>query len=240
MLPSFEITPEEVHLWTARGEGFAEQIPALTEVLAAHERERAGRYVAAADRSRFIIGRALLRLILSRYLAADPAQIQFTENEYGRPGLLAEQNPGDLRFNLSHSGEALVYAIARARAVGVDVERIRPVENQDLIARRYFAPHESGALASLAREQQPRMFFTHWTRREALAKALGRGLALPARELQALASGAGSALSVVSDYDSELKQDWELREVELWPEYAAALAVEGHGWELVAREWRGD
>ena len=228
-----------VHVWTAQFEPFRRRLEAFSEILAPDERQRAARFQFDRDRDRFIVGRALLRTILAGYLGTDPAQLVFDYGPHGKPALGPGQNPDQVRFNLSHSGGLFVYAMARAREVGLDIELIRPVENQEAIARRYFTPAEAAALNAHFPPDSQRLFFTTWTRREALAKGLGLGLGLaaPGRQIQTLRLSAKLPDIVEVDDPAGARRPWELRDVPVGPEYAAALAGEGAGWELLSREW---
>jgi 4'-phosphopantetheinyl transferase len=104
----------------------------------------------AEARGRWIAARWALRGVLGRYLRQDPAGIELRTGSLGKP-MLAEKGES-LRFNLSHSGDLALVAIARGREVGVDVERI-------------------GARTA--------GFYADWTRREATAKCFGTGLGAP-------------------------------------------------------------
>ena len=101
--------------------------------------------------------------ILARYLGRVPGR--FEKGPHGKPRLAGEN--GWLRFNLSHSGDVTLIAVARDVEVGVDVERIRPVIEMHAIARRWLGRDD------IADERE---FFRAWTRHEAMVKALGVGL----------------------------------------------------------------
>jgi len=78
-----------------------------------------------ADRDRFVVGRGILRKILSAYLALPPGQLRFTYNGYGKPAVSDDQNDRALNFNLSHSAGLILYAVTGGRGVGIDIEYIR-------------------------------------------------------------------------------------------------------------------
>jgi 4'-phosphopantetheinyl transferase len=80
-----------------------------------------------------------------------------------------------LSFNLSHSEDVAVCAFGWNRNIGVDVEKIRQIDHEE-IARLYFSASEIHALASLPPEKRPAGFFSCWTRKEAYVKAVGGGL----------------------------------------------------------------
>lgn len=150
----------EVHVWLAWVPGGAQPDAA---VLSAEERQRAARFVFECDRRAFVFHHATLRRVLSVYLPATPASLIFERGENGKPAL-APPHAG-WRFNLSHSGEAGLYGVARGMEVGVDIERVRPVRHARSIAERFL------------KQPEPADFFALWTRREAAVKASGVGLA---------------------------------------------------------------
>jgi len=148
-------------------------------LLTPDEHERMTRFVFERDRQRFLITRALVRTMLSRYASVDPAAWRFITNEYGRPEVLDRPaGVADLRFNLSHTDGLIACAVTIGREVGVDVECITREVTHD-VAGRFFAAVEVDDLRALPEGEQPRVFFDYWTLKEAYIKARGMGLALP-------------------------------------------------------------
>ncbi len=143
--------------------------------LSADERERARRFHFEIDHDRYCQGRSQLRTILGYYAQRAPNLIAFRYGTQDKPALV---DPFGLHFNLAHSGNLAVLAVARF-ALGVDVELPRPGFADDEIAERFFAPREVAELRRLAPEQQEAAFFRCWTRKEAYLKALGGGLSIP-------------------------------------------------------------
>jgi 4'-phosphopantetheinyl transferase len=160
---SIDIAPGELHVWSGtivemRG-GAGDALRCLTE----HEREQASRFRDPADRERFALSRGALRSILARCMGREPWSIELIRTPDGKPHL---PPPCGLHFNVSHSHERVLIAVA-TDPVGVDVEyRRRPVDAAALHSR-FFAADRAG----------PEHFFDLWVRREALLKATGIGLA---------------------------------------------------------------
>lgn len=123
------------------------------DCLPLEERERAARVLHPLARRRWVAARWALRSVLSCYLDEDPAEIELRLGRHGKPMLAPSPLP--LHFNLSHSADRALVAISGEREVGVDIERI-------------------GA--------RPSAFYAAWTRREAIAKCFGTGLAAPLPE----------------------------------------------------------
>jgi 4'-phosphopantetheinyl transferase len=201
-------------------------------MLSADEQTRAERFYFPRDQQRFIIARGLLRVILSRYLGMEPGDLRFCYNPHGKPALAPECGRERLRFNLSHSHEHVVYAVTREREIGIDLEHVRVDLADRDIAARYFSPREAAALAALPPELQRLAFFNCWTRKEAYIKASGQGLLIPLHQFDvSLAPGEPAAL-LSTQWNPQEAGRWSLRALTPGPDYVAALAVEGHHWQL--------
>jgi 4'-phosphopantetheinyl transferase len=225
-----------VHVWRARTPGQPADLASLEQVLTADERARAAAFRREEDRARFVLGRGLLRVLLGRYTHQPAAGIGFTSNSHGKPMLVS--GPGDdrLEFSVSHSGEWVLVALARGRAVGVDVERVRPQYDWQRVAESFFAPGESAALAALPPAERLDSFFRCWVRKEAYVKALGKGLSASLRDFEvSLAPGEPARLLRRGGEDPEARS-WSLEELSLGPGYAAGLAVEGQA-SLSCWDW---
>jgi 4'-phosphopantetheinyl transferase len=142
--------------------------PALVAVLDAHERNRMDRFRRAADAARYLAAHALTRVVLAHRLGCAPAALVFDRTcrcgePHGKP-TLAGGGPG---FSFTHAGAVVGVAVREDGPVGLDVEPVRTLPDIDGMARHVGAPAE------------PMAFFRAWTRKEALLKATGDGLASP-------------------------------------------------------------
>jgi 4'-phosphopantetheinyl transferase len=206
----------------------------MTATLAPDELARAARYRFERDRARFVVARATLRALLAAYTARPAASLGFETPGHGKP-LLADPDPGQLRFNLSHSGAVALYAVASDREVGVDVERVDPRAARDV--SRILAPAEATALEALPADQRLDAFFACWTRKEAYLKARGLGLALGLdRFAVSLAPDEPVRLAWSADDPAEVTR-WRLEALAPGPGYAGALAAEGWDWHLRLWQW---
>jgi 4'-phosphopantetheinyl transferase len=174
------------------------------------ERARAQRFVRAADADRYVLAHAALRTVLARCLGADPATVRYAAGEHGKPALVP--GGGELEFSLSHAGDVALVAATRAGPVGVDVERLRAFPDALAIADAHFSAAERRALRSVPADRRAEAFLRAWTRKEAVVKAAGGGLA---EVLDAGADVAGDAAAA----------GWEIRELAAPPGYVAAGAV---------------
>ena len=105
---------------------------AIRRLLNPEEVTREARFHFEADKERFVIGRTLARLQLSRFLGGDPRQWQFVTNEHGRPELVAPPGPRTVGFNVSHTHGLIACAITVDRGRG----RGRRVRRPDAHPRR--------------------------------------------------------------------------------------------------------
>lgn len=228
---------EEVHVWRASLHPPLRRVHALEQTLAPDERERADRFVRAEDRTRFIVGRGILRRILGLYRGLDPGQLRFCYNPFGKPLLAAVAGREAIRFNVSHTGKLALYAVTDGREVGVDIERVRPDFGTEEIAERFFSRRELAALRTLPAPRRLEAFFACWTQKEAYLKARGEGLLLPLDRFDvSLSPGQPAALLAVHDDPAEATR-WSLRKLFPGPDHVAALAVEGHTWHLHCWQW---
>jgi 4'-phosphopantetheinyl transferase len=227
------LSSDEVHVWRASLDQPAWRVQNLRHSLTTDELSQARRFYFPTERRRFIIARWLLRTILSRYLDLEPGQLRFSYNDYGKPSLAREFDPGMLNFNLSYSDGLALYAIARGREVGIDLERIRPVAEAEGIAERFFSPEENAQFRTLPAGLKQKAFFTCWTRKEAYIKARGKGMSLPMDQVEVSLAPDEPAILLSTGDTLQKVSHWSLRELMPGPSYAAALAVEGHDWRLV-------
>ncbi|HHT9135538.1 MAG TPA: 4'-phosphopantetheinyl transferase family protein, partial [Candidatus Avalokitesvara rifleensis] len=99
------------------------------------------------------------------------------------------------------------------------------------------SPKEIASLSALPASMQKEAFFACWTRKEAYLKARGNGLALPLDQFDvSLVPGEPALLLNTKDGPLETSR-WSLMELYPGPGYAAALAVEGHDWQLKGWQW---
>ncbi|HYM75115.1 MAG TPA: 4'-phosphopantetheinyl transferase superfamily protein [Candidatus Dormibacteraeota bacterium] len=216
-----------VHLWQRSLQAPDAAVEACYEVLSAEERERAHRFRIERPRREFVLTRGTLRSLLAHYLAITPQEIRFRYTKHGKPLL---DTPGDLRFNVSHSGDLALMAFVKGREVGVDVEKVVPQTEVEQLAERFFSARERSDLRNFSGEELRAAFFRCWTRKEAYIKAKGEGLSLPLDQFDvSIAIDDRDALLATRPDSSEAGR-WTLCDIRTSPGYAGALAV-GDGGE---------
>jgi 4'-phosphopantetheinyl transferase len=215
-----------VHVWPASLDRGAGRAAAWACVLSPAEQARAESFRFDRDRQRFIVARGLLRMLLGAYLGAAPEEVALVADPAGKPRLARRHGASGLCFSLARAGGVALFAVARDREVGVDLERVDPAVGWADIAAAFFSPAERARLVALAPAERARGFFRQWTRREAWAKATGRGLAaLEARDAPPWGD-LPARPDRVAFADGPLR--WSLLDLEdVVPHHAAALVVEG-------------
>jgi phosphopantetheinyl transferase len=196
--------------------------PEMRALLDDPERERYDRFMRQEDKARFVTGRFLARGALAEATGLPPEGIRFTTDcphcggTHGKPRL-----PGsDLDFSLSHSGDRVVLVLVEGAEVGVDVER-HSDRDIDRLAEMVLAEPERAALAAMA--DRKRGFHTYWSRKEALLKATGHGLAAPMTAIHV--SSPDAPPEVVAWEGEAAVSRVRLADLTPGPGYAAAAAV---------------
>jgi 4'-phosphopantetheinyl transferase len=209
-----------------------ELLLSLRDLLSLDEQERASRFHFDEHRNRFIVGRALLRMILGTCIGAEPASLEFEYGPQGKPSLAGEER---VSFNYSGSNDSAMYAVGVGSDLGVDLEHIRPLDDMTQIAERFFSAAEHRELLALPECDRAKAFFDCWTRKEAFVKAVGEGLSHPLDRFQVTLRPGQAAEFVSIDGQAGNETEWALHDVAPPSgDYAAALAVRNKSTRLRA------
>ena len=214
------------HLWRASLEQPTATIHDLAEWLSEDELERAARFRHDRHRNRFIVGRAMLRDVLAHYGDCTAGQIAFTYLAHGKPVLAEGVNAPKLEFNLSHSGDVAICAVAKTIPLGVDVERIRSLRDMQGLADRFFSSTEAQQIRAARDEEQLANFFRCWTRKEAYVKATGQGIACRLDSFAVSVGPDDPARLVHIDQDAAAAANWSMVSIVPTDGYIGALATE--------------
>ncbi len=172
-----KLNPSHIDVWSFK---LDTPLPAPgMDILSEEETTRARRFYFPHHRHHFARARIILRLILARYLQAQPEDLIFDYGKHGKPYL--KHHPY-LEFNLSHSGTRALLAVGEHHPLGIDIEQFagRPYHG---IGKQVFSDKENKILQQLRPELKPLMFFNIWAQKEAFIKLLGLGLAYPTTRL---------------------------------------------------------
>lgn len=176
--------------------------------------------------------------VLAAYLGVAPSAVIVLRDRYGKPSL-GPNTP--IHCSFSHSGDQHWVAVS-LHPVGVDVQqhRITPPAFVAL-ARRFFASSEATALAALEGDELATAFYRLWTRKEAMVKALGRGLAFGLTRLEVSLQQDGMDCLLSLDDSAKLARHWSLGSIPLVEQgYTAAVAVAQPGITLSVYHWPED
>jgi 4'-phosphopantetheinyl transferase len=187
-------------------------------LLSKSERQRASRLKGPQDGARLLRAHYALRRLIALELGHDPACLEFGQTDAGKP-FLSSPSRG-LEFNLSHSGGYGLIAVSKDRRVGVDIEVQRALSDVLAVALQIASPDEARALEQIAMQELHSVFFTLWTRKEALLKAVGRGFLTDPREVEV---GIGTSRAYVNLDD----RVWTVESLAVNSDVVAAMVIEG-------------
>jgi 4'-phosphopantetheinyl transferase len=170
------LAENEVHAWVTSIQVNEDRIPQYERLLSDDETRKALSFRFDKDRSMYIVSHGVLRLILACYTRVHPTKLVMSYSLGGKPCVHTLQEQSRVRFSMSHTSSFTAVAVSRNSQVGVDIERIRHVNNQDAILRRYLSAHSMSEFTKLTVHDRQRAFFTWWTANEAFLKAQGKGI----------------------------------------------------------------
>lgn len=171
--------PGRIHVWCVDRRLAGAACDQVLEFLSADEVERAGRLMLEPDRRRFAVGCGILRDLLGAYLETSPAEVRLRLAGGGKPALSETDASPPLLFNTAHTEHLSLFAFATDHELGVDIETVADHPQMDAVVGAEFAPEEAAAIRSVDAAQRPLAFALAWTRKEAVLKAIGDGLARP-------------------------------------------------------------
>jgi 4'-phosphopantetheinyl transferase len=218
----------QVHIWRLTHAAFREWVHRYLSLLSPAEHARADRYLQPSVRESFILTRGALRSLAGGYLSILPGEVPLVVGDGGKPHIDRQTLQGTIEFSASHAKGLSLFIFTRSQPVGIDVEYVDPAVEYSSIVRNFFASAEVSLIDSLEEGQQRSAFFALWNRKEALAKAIGSGIAsglvgvplwgsqpLPGREVIATVGGSR----------------WKVWNFLPGNGFSAAAAVQGEGWQ---------
>ncbi len=169
---------EAVRVWRVPLLVSDEVVARYVDCLSEDERARADRFRFEADRRKFVVARGTLRHLLGERFDCAAGAIAFCYGQYGKPETSASPDgASSFHFNLSHSGEMALCALGGDRNVGIDIEKVKPIQRLDSMMDRCLVEVEKSQVAAQPEDMQSRTFLQYWTCKEAYLKAIGLGLA---------------------------------------------------------------
>jgi 4'-phosphopantetheinyl transferase len=154
-----------------------------------------------------------LQQVLARYISAHDLIIE--RGEFGKPYL---RDFPEWQFNVSHSSEKLLIAVSNT-PVGIDIERIKPRKSFAGLVKKYFALSEQNYWFALPENEKLTAFYDFWTRKEAVVKGIGRGIALGLNRCEIDVNQPNNFLNL------PISENWHTQKIDISPDYCASIAT---------------
>ncbi|MEK4870783.1 4'-phosphopantetheinyl transferase family protein [Niallia sp. FSL W8-1348] len=195
-----------------------EQILKCYTLLNPEEINRADRYLKVEDKVRFIVGRGMLRKIISYYTSIENNDLIFEQNNFGKLYI----KDVNLEFNVSHSGDYVVIAASYDNPLGVDIEKNNVCIEVEDIAEEFLTNDEISFLTDISNIAEKRKFYyKYWVRKEAVVKAIGQGLSFPLKDIVIPLD----FIIGVFEKISIKKETWYIRDILLEKDYSCSIVA---------------
>ena len=222
-MPFFSLNADTVELWVddLSNKDLQQQLDSIA--LSSEERGKAQSFYFTQHRNGYALAHKYLRLVFSFYVETKPDLLVFSKSEHGKPAILAAQNTLNIQFNLSHSGNLIAVAVGKKHPLGVDIEIIEPTTNIDTLAAHCFSPAELLQLRALPYPDRNRIFYRHWSKKEAYLKALGKGLTVEPNSFSIDVLQSNSPVIVKNSQESV--SSWKLWAITTFEQQQCACAL---------------
>ncbi len=227
----------QVHIWAAWLDASETVRAAYQKTLSTTELERAARFYFEEHRNRYIVAHGWLRQLLGAYLGLPAAVLEFEHEAKGKPSLAGAAKASELQFNLAHCENLALIAVCHKNPIGVDVERVRRLDDAEQLVERFFSKREASRFRLVPAAQKSAAFFNLWTRKEAWLKATGEGIGhlLNRVEVSFLPQEPARLLGLPREFPDS--STWSLSDLTPCQGFAAAFALATAGAEPECRCW---
>ena len=215
----------EIQVWCALYSKLDTKLGNMIQLLSDDELSKADKYHLERDRKHFILRHGLLRQLLAHYLKTKADQLAFQRNDYGKPFLKTNSEEHLLFFNLAHSLDLALFVFSRDFEIGIDVEHVHPISDMNRIVYRFFSSPERSEFDLLPTDKRLCAFFRGWTCKEAVLKAIGKGLSNGLDDFSVTLDPDKRARVRDIDSQSIKAHDWSLETAEPIADYVSAVAV---------------
>jgi 4'-phosphopantetheinyl transferase len=209
-----------IQLWLGELSANDETYPHYLQFLDQNERHQAQQYSNKTARIAYAESHARLRLLLSKILDCDPKTLRINKAEHGKPYL---PDYPEFVFNISHTANKIIVAAGKSCLLGVDIETMKPRKSLSGLVDKCFAYEEQSYWRQLPEHEQTQAFYRFWTRKEALVKATGRGIALGLNTFAIDPVNPAKLLAAPEAY--EPLEEWQLVDFNISATTCGALAV---------------
>ena len=144
-----------------------------------------------------------------------------------------------LQFNLSHSADLVAVGLMEQRAIGVDIEYLRPVLDLNSVAEENYTPSEFGSMLEIpGQARREALFFRYWTRKESYIKAVGKGLSIPLNTFDTRFDAGARGKKLGRTFDAPQVESWWIADLSPPASYAGAVTVEKGLENIEYFEWK--
>jgi 4'-phosphopantetheinyl transferase len=219
-----------INLWQDEITATEADYPHYWRILDQAEQHQANAFKNEQLRKRYVETHARLRILLGDAVNAEPRQLRIHKAEHGKPYLA---DYPDLAFNLSHTANKMVVAIAYNCDLGVDIEVCKTRTNLAALVDKCFAEEEKNYWQQLPESEQILAFYRFWTRKEAFVKAIGRGVALGLNLCVINPENPSELLKIPKGYGQA--SEWLIQDIDLGESICGALVTKNKGINPIAR-----
>lgn len=213
----------DIHIWLINMEDYQQKIDSCKDILSQDEQEKTNKFASKLLKKSFIISRAFLRIILSKYLKTIPQEIYFTYNNKGKPQLDTEALLS-IKFNLSHKNNYVIYGFSYHN-IGIDLEKIDDKIKVEKIAQRFFCNDEFNYLKTLDSKVKIEYFLKLWTKKEAYLKAIGKGLSGGLDSICFLVNNHHQKIDFIINKNNNSSDNWYFKTWILKDNYIMSIAI---------------
>jgi 4'-phosphopantetheinyl transferase len=207
-----QLNPGEIHIWYSTIDERYEKL-LTNSFLSVNEKRNAARFSYDIDSYLFTVRHNLLRIILGDYLSCDPLKIKFNSNHYQKPHIVHPNT--NIHFNISVSSNRFVAVFCKYATIGIDIELIRQIDDIKQLSYDYFTKAEIEWITTQPESILNAAFFYLWSKKEALVKAIGKGLSINL-----------NTIDVLSDSPIEYGDNvWNIMPLTLFDDCKAAMAI---------------
>ncbi len=235
--PELEFSEDFIDIWLINLAEEENDIFNHQRYLSVEEKTRASRYLSGKKSREFMITRSSLRNIIGYVLNEDPRQLGFAYTSSGMPLLDLNWSHTDITFNVSHSHDLAIIAVSIKNIIGIDVEMVRKDIEYEKLSKRFFSELEHQQIMGFDETSRLEAFFSTWTRKEALVKATGTGIAYGLNKFDVSVDPDQPAELLDNRWEDGCQPRWSLLNIETWPDYKACLAVAGKEMPTI-RYWK--
>ena len=216
-----DLDPGIFQIWITDWNAWSSHAAGLKEHLTEDEIQRHARLKIPEKKDQFLNSRGILRLILSSYLDISPGLIQIESNSSGKPYL----PDSDLSFNLSHSGDLLLYGFCLKANIGVDIQEVYHIASIESMIKKTISFKEQSYLERVSTKKRLDAFFDIWTAKEAYIKALGDGFQQDLTAISLIPDISESNFTLEHPSTENNSSEWTIRSIKVKPGYKGSFAV---------------